>query len=364
MTVLIPGQTLRNGQYTIERELGFGRFSISYLAKQSNGEHWVIKVLDPQVLVGLSYEEKERQEKLFWNEADKLSKCMGIPNIAKVKAPFKEGKVLCLPMEYLAGGNLVQQLAERTEPQLEEDTALEYVRQIGSALAVIHEQGIIHRDICPANIYLRLLSRGKVEAVLTNFELAVDANTELSRTRTRNLSDGFSPIEVYTSGQTIGPYTDIYSLAATLYELLTGKVPCSSENRMLHGEVLEPPMEINPAISERIANAILVGMALPTNKRPQMVQAWLTQLEPEDEVAQISQRKHKFVDWGKWGAIWGFLSLVVAILLGIADKWPSLQPAEQPKPQSTPAEQSIPQSSHNNSEVMTSLPLGELIHVA
>ena len=388
MTVLTPGQTLRNGQFFIEGELDPGRFSFSYLAKRSDGQRWVIKVLNPQVLAGLSDAEKDRQETLFWNEAIKLSKCSGTPHIARVESPFKEGKLLCLPMEYLAGDSL----AKRPEQQLMEETALEYIRQIGSALAVIHAQGLIHRDICPANIYLRLLPKGQVEAVLTNFELAVNANTELSRTRTRELRHGFSPIELCTSGQTIGPYTDVYSLAATLYELLTGEVPCSSENRMLHGQSLKPPKEINPEILDRTAKAILAGMELPTKKRPQTVQKWLARFKLEDKEIQIPQLKFmefktpqpKPIDWGKWGAIWACLGVVVALLFGIADRLPSPKPTSQPTPQSTSTEQPSPQpipqveptpqstpteqpaskASHHNFKLAVPIPLGEVTHVA
>ncbi|MEL6401317.1 MAG: protein kinase, partial [Cyanobacteria bacterium J06626_4] len=228
-------QTFQNGKYIVERSFDSGRFTTSYLAKKSDGERWIVKVLNPQILAGLASEEKDRRESLFWQEAIKLSKCSKNPHIAKVGMPFKEDDFICLPIEYFAGNSL----AERPERCLTEQVALNYIRQIGDALDAVHREGFVHCDVCPENIHLRI-RKGNVEAVLTNFELAIDSNTELSRTRTRERTDGYSPIELYSrfdkTGQRIGAYTDVYSLAATLYQLLTGEAPCSAEKRIAKGK--------------------------------------------------------------------------------------------------------------------------------
>ena len=335
MTVLTPGQTLLNGQYTIERELGHGRLAVTYryLARRADRERWVIKALNPQVLVGLSPSDRSRQESLFWQEAVKLSRCSGTPHIAKVAMPFKEGEVVCLPMEYLDGNSL----AERAEQQLVEQTALDYIRQIGEALTVVHQQGLVHRDICPANIYLRI-RQGRVEAVLTSFELAVENDTELSRTRKREVTDGFSPIELYARGQAIGPYTDVYSLAATLYELLTGEAPCSAEVRQANGQVLLSPQVRNPDISGKTTKMILAGLELKPEKRPQSIQQWLSKLNTESNEAQPPPNP---ADWTKWQAIWTAAAAIVALLIGgitVWLSWPqSNSPPLPPEPPSVPS---------------------------
>ena len=89
----------------------------------------------------------------------------------------------------------------------------------------------------------------QVNAVLAGFGLAVDCDTALTRTRTRELKDGFSPIELYASGRPVGAYTDVYSLAATLYELLTGVVPVSAVERKEGVGALVPPRTINSDIT-------------------------------------------------------------------------------------------------------------------
>jgi eukaryotic-like serine/threonine-protein kinase len=103
---LSVGQSLQNGKYTIDRELGRGRFGITYLAKRANGERWVIKVLNPQVVAGLEAKERDRLESMFWQEAVKLARCSNTPHIVTVEMPFKEGSVICLPMEYVSGSIL------------------------------------------------------------------------------------------------------------------------------------------------------------------------------------------------------------------------------------------------------------------
>ena len=80
---LVPGDTLQGDKYRIEKWLRSGLTTVSYLAKRSNGSRWVIKVLDPQVLVSLSDEERNRAETLFIQEAVKLERCSGTPHIVR-----------------------------------------------------------------------------------------------------------------------------------------------------------------------------------------------------------------------------------------------------------------------------------------
>ena len=146
---LTQGQPLQNGKYTIERELGRGRVGITYLARRIDGMRRVIKILNPDMLATLSVAEQERLEMMFWQEAVKLAKCSGTAHIVQMDTPFKEGMVTCLPMEYMDGNSL----ADRGQQKLPEKIALEYVRQIGEALAIVHQQNLVHCDIRPANIF-------------------------------------------------------------------------------------------------------------------------------------------------------------------------------------------------------------------
>jgi serine/threonine protein kinase len=334
----MAGQTLDKGKYTIERKLGQGRFGITYLTKQSDGTRWVIKILDPIFLSGLAQDERDRQEMLLWNEAVKLGQCEH-PNIVRMASPFKEGSIVCLPMEYLDGSSL----AERSQPILLESKALEYVQQIGAALEVVHSKQLVHRDVRPANIFLRIRD-GQAEAVLTDFGLAVDVDSELSRTRTTEIMDGFSPIELYSRGNPVGAYTDVYSLAATLYELLTGVVPVSAQDRKINGQTLVSPQEKNTEISGKTTKAILAGLALEPEKRPQFIQAWLKLLRIPDPTAETVVKTG--INWTKWQAIWGAVAALMTLIVGIP-AWFALnksEPSAPPSPSATPIQKASPNS--------------------
>ena len=335
---LKPGDTLKRRQYTIERVLPPGRFALNYLTRNAEGQHWVIKVLDPQVLTHLDAVERDRQETLLWQEATKLAQCSDIPHIARVEMPFKEQGLICVPVEYLDGNSL----AERSERTLTEETALTYIGQIGEALAIVHRYGLVHRDIRPANIFLRI-RKGKPEAVLTNFELAVDCDTELTRTRTQELTDGFSPIELYSRklhgrSKVVSPCTDVYSLAATLYELLTGETPVSAGDRGLHGHDLISPQKKNPDISGSTTRAIFAGMELLPEQRPQEIEPWLSKLKLSN--GKSKHRHPNAVNWTKWQTIWGAVAAVIALAVGIP-AWFQFQNSESTSsPSNRPVESS------------------------
>ncbi|HEY9906172.1 MAG TPA: serine/threonine-protein kinase [Thermosynechococcaceae cyanobacterium] len=342
----VPGQTLDKGRYTVERELGRGRFAVTYLVRRSDGERWVIKILNPDVLAALSQEERDRLETMFWQEAVKLAMCGGT-HIVKMKHPFKEGTMTCLPMEYLDGNSL----ADRGQRILSEAKALEYIQQIGEALTIVHSQDLVHRDVRPANIFLRI-REDKAEAVLADFGLALDCDTELTRTRKTELMDGFSPIELYGRGRKVGPYTDVYSLAATLYELLTGKVPVSAGDRRIaldnkppRRDPLESPQVKNSEISGKTTKAILAGMELEAANRPQSVQDWLKMLEQQTLPPPPKPEK----DWVKWQAIGtflgagiAFLGVVATLFVGLPGLLSWLKSESQPTPQTTPTAKTTP----------------------
>jgi eukaryotic-like serine/threonine-protein kinase len=275
--VLQIGQQLQGGVYTIERELGRGRFAITYLTQRSNGEKRVIKVLNPLVLAELEViapSERLRLEKQFETEAYILAKFDGLPYIVQTDQPFRENGVLCLPMEYMDG----RSLADRGQTILTEEEAIRYIRQIGESLAMVHKKKLVHCDIRPANIFLRSRN-GKQEAVLADFGLALEFDAQLTRTRKRERVDGFSAPELYTRDRPMGAYTDVYSLAATLYQLVTGETPISADQRLTNP--VGSPLVKNPKLSEMTHQAILAGLKTVPEERPGSVSAWLKMLPRE-----------------------------------------------------------------------------------
>jgi serine/threonine protein kinase len=272
----VSGKQLQGGKYTIEKELGEGGFGITYRARDNNGYYVVIKTLNDQVQRRPDFAKFQQD---FLNEAIKLAKCSH-PHIVQIHEVINEDSLWCIVMQYIDGENL----ANRVDNQgvLSETEALRYIQQIGEALIVVHNNGLLHRDIKPHNIMLRA---GKSEAVLIDFGIAREFSQNLTQTHTQTLSDGFAPIEQYDKRAKRGAYTDVYALAATLYCLLTSEMPTISPLRAIDTS-LEEPKNINFNISLKVNEAILEGMAVKPEDRPQTIKEWLGLL-PLDNDASV-----------------------------------------------------------------------------
>jgi eukaryotic-like serine/threonine-protein kinase len=313
------GHKLKGDRYTIERILGRGRSAITYLAFDSEGKRLVIKTLSDEKLLELQSQPgaiDRWNEKLF-QEATKLAQCKHPHVVRCLGEPFREldgsQEFVCIPMEYIAGVDL----ASLPQRQLSETEALRYIRQVGNALVCVHSQGLLHRDVKPDNILVR---QRKDEAVLIDFDLARENNTPMSSRG--NISDGFAPPELYLSSLNIDVRSDIYSLAATLYFLLTGVTPPNAEKRQLNPTQYQfiPPKEIASNVSDRINTAILQGMNLEATARPANMKAWLKSLGIYDR-ASIEWWKSK---WAIVAGIIGFLAILAGLLndgLGVIDRF-------------------------------------------
>ena len=332
--VWVAGDRLQGGKYTIERELGGGRFGITYLVRNRNSDRLVVKTLNDDLLRSLTQQERERLETMFGQEALKLERCKH-KHIVQVAEVFKEGEHWCLVMEYVDGDSL----AYLRPPILSEADALRYIEQIGEALIVVHQNGLIHRGVHPGNILLRN-REGQLEGVLIDFGLALDFDHILTTRRTKEVSDGFTPPELYAKGTIARACSDIYSLAATLYKLLTGKTPVNAVKRKVDGEHLVSPKEFTPQISDHVNRAILTGMKLDPKQRPQSMRKWLDSLgltgeTPQPESTVVSNGNS---NWQQkiqlWGLIITALAALGALLSGIADSIPLFKPSLPPSPAS------------------------------
>ena len=184
---------------------------------------------------------------------------------------------------------------------LSETEALNYIRQVGEAVIVVHEKGLLHRDIKPPNIMVR---RDNQDAVLIDFGLARGFIPDRTQQMTFGLTHGFAPPEQYGESGRFAEYTDVYALAATLYYLLTKTPPIPAFRRFLD-HPFKPPFQINPNISDAVNGAIMKGMEMDATKRPQSVEKWLAML-PQATIG----------NWGQRGAV--------------SPTIPSPQPASQP----------------------------------
>jgi eukaryotic-like serine/threonine-protein kinase len=135
-----------------------------------------------------------------------------------------------------------------------------------------------------------MLRSSNSEAVLIDFGIARKFRPNLTQTHTQFLSDGFAPIEQYDQRAKRGAYTDVYALAATLYSMLTGEFPTMSPLRAI-GTQLTAPKQINSNISDRVNQAILQGMEVKPENRPQSVQEWLKLLDFDITISSMPSLK-------------------------------------------------------------------------
>lgn len=266
------GKNLQDGKYTLEQELGRGGFGITYIARHHYlSQEVVIKTLNPSLYDHPEFGVFQRK---FQDEARRLALCVH-PNIVRVSDFFTEASLPYMVMEYVRGRTL-EAVVFPNHP-LPEDTAIAYIRQVGLALTMVHQKGLLHRDITPQNIILR---QGTQEVVLIDFGIAREFTAGVTQIHTSIASDGYAPIEQYLPQEKRTAATDVYGLAATLYALVTAQVPVPSVLR--DRQSMPDPRDLQPQLNRATNQAILQGMAMEMYHRPQSVEAWLSLLsEPE-----------------------------------------------------------------------------------
>ncbi|PSB44388.1 serine/threonine protein kinase [Cyanosarcina cf. burmensis CCALA 770] len=262
---MLAGKTLQRGKYTLEQEIGRGGFGITYKAThQFLGQPVVVKTLNELLRQAPQFAKFQRQ---FQDEARRLAACVH-PNIVRVSDFFIEDGLPFMVMDYIPG----QTLAKVVFPDrpLPETLAIHYIRQIGAALEVVHQKNLLHRDVKPQNIILR---QGTQEVVLIDFGIAREFTPGSTQTHTNMVSEGYAPIEQYLAHAPRTPATDVYALAATLYAILTAKVPVAAS---LRDRIPMPNVrQINPRLSVDVERAIILGMEIEAVNRPATVADWL-----------------------------------------------------------------------------------------
>ena len=281
---LMRNTQLQSGRYIIEKVLGQGGFGITYLAKHVQlDDHVVIKeffmkgfhnrdISTSQITVGSedSVEFVERFRQKFLKEARSIRK-LKHPGIIPVSDVFEENGTAYYVMEYATGGSLADKTKNGALPEAE---AVRYIRQVASALEYVHSKSMMHLDVKPANILLD----EDGNAILIDFGLAKQYDTEGQQTSTTpvGISHGYAPMEQYKRGgvSSFSPATDIYSLGATLYKLVTGATPPDASDVMNEGL---PVLSQN--ISAPVRAAIEKAMQFRLKERPQGVSEFITLLD-------------------------------------------------------------------------------------
>ncbi|BAQ65951.1 bifunctional serine/threonine-protein kinase/formylglycine-generating enzyme family protein [Geminocystis sp. NIES-3709] len=257
------GLKLNNGQYVIESILLRSGTGFYYRAKDtSNSQLVTIKATN---IFWSSHEDKKNFEEKLIKQAQLIANKCSSPNIIKLYPEvFLENNRAYMIMDYLEGMDLATYVDRKGK--LSTDSALKLITKIGSALNILHQNRCIHQDIKPQNI---IIDQNTEEPILTDYGLAVKLFA-LAPRKTQNM-DSFSPPEQSANNNT-KPATDIYSLSAILYVLVTGQLPTPANFRSYRD--LIPPQQYNPELSDRFNQAIIQGMELDIEKRPQNLRDW------------------------------------------------------------------------------------------
>jgi eukaryotic-like serine/threonine-protein kinase len=248
-------------RYELEELVGTGGMSSVYRAHDRLLERDVaLKVLHDQFTVDGDYVER------FRREARSVAQ-LSHPNIVTVIDRGEQDGRQFIVFEYVDGENL-KALVEREGP-LPEREAIELALQIARALGFAHEHGLVHRDVKPQNVLLN----GDGQAKVTDFGIArsLDVHGGLTQTGTvMGTSDYIAPEQA--RGRRADAQSDIYSLGAVLYELLTGEVPFPGANfvavALRHINEPSPSVrERRPDLSPRLDAAITRAMAKEPRER-------------------------------------------------------------------------------------------------
>ena len=245
--------TVLRSRYNIVQAIGQGGMGAVYEAQDVvlAGRTCAIKEvrLDPD----MTLEARRQAQEQFYREASVLAR-LDHPTLPKVSDYFSEADLDYLVMDYVPGRDLkdIMNEARRASKFLDESDVLNWTAQLCDALIYLHSQdpAILHRDIKPSNI--KLTPDGRIK--LVDFGLVkVLADDDSNRTLTVVQGRGtaaFTPLEQY-GGDTGGTdvRSDLYSLGATVYNLLTNQPPLDAKRRFLNPSALQTPRTVNPAIS-------------------------------------------------------------------------------------------------------------------
>jgi serine/threonine protein kinase len=193
-------------------------------------------------------------------------------HIPKVREYYEWRSRLYLVMDFVDGENLEQKLYVQGGRPLAEEQVIAWILPICDALQYLHTRkpSILHRDVKPANIIVTPAGH----PVLVDLGIAKEHLPGAGRTATfvrKAGTEGYAPPEQYTTAGKSGPWSDVYALGATLYHLLTARVPVSAIERVTQDPDLVSPRRYNPAISEQCDMAICRAMAMRPSARFQSI---------------------------------------------------------------------------------------------
>jgi serine/threonine protein kinase/tetratricopeptide (TPR) repeat protein len=334
---------LADGDYEVLEELGRGGMGIVFKARQRSLKRLVaLKVMR----AGLAASSDERAR--FRHEAEAVARLQH-PNIVQIHEVGEQEGCPFICFEFVGGGNLQYCL---TGAPLEHRAAAELVTTLARAVHFAHQHGIVHRDLKPANILLQrkselrsassstrglasdvALSLSDFEPKLTDFGLAKRLDAELGHTHSGVIlgtPSYMAPEQAGGQSKTVGPTADIYSLGATLYELVTGRPPFRAATtldtviQVLHADPI-PPQRLQSTCPRDLETIILKCLQKAPVKRYASADALADDLrrflDGEPITARPASAWERTIKWARRrpavAALAAAVSLALVVLVGV-----------------------------------------------
>ena len=282
----LPHGAILDGQYILGRVLGQGGFGITYVAQEYRSRKLVavkeylpdgmaIRTGTPTVTAysGQRGENFQYGKECFLQEAKTLAEFIGNPNIVRVHSYFEENGTAYFVMDYVEGISFQKYIKDHGGKISWQEAGHILVPVMG-ALGAVHSKGIIHRDVTPDNIFIT--SSGEVK--LLDFGAARYSLGDQSRSLDVVLKHGFAPREQYSRHGRQGPYTDVYSVAASFYYAVTGRRPPDAIDR-IDEDYIFTPSSLGINMPAEVEDALLKGMSVHPSDRFQHMEDFLSVLK-------------------------------------------------------------------------------------
>lgn len=321
----LPLYTILNGKYLVGKVLGYGGFGVTYLGYDLNlkiklaikeyfprQDVWRDTTKSARVSLNSNNNEKDYQEGLsrFLGEAQTLAKFWDVSGIVPVKDYFQENNTAYIVMKFVEGKNLKQYL-DGQGGKMEPARVFAMMEPLMESLSAVHREGLIHGDISPKNIIVG----PNDQLCLIDFG---SADYEKTGPTIYLYTTGYAPLEQYGNPERLGPWSDIYSLCATIYRAITGVVLQDAMDRFVlkseGKDSLKKPSQLGIALSRQQEEALLKGLELDIEKR-------FSSLEELQEALYAPPKKHRDSSYAKAVSVLTIIAVSGLVIFGIGAVW-------------------------------------------
>ena len=273
----LPPFTFLAGRYMLGVVLGEGGFGITYVGLDTwTDERVAIKELflngkqkrnnTRTVLLDESEDGRRYYQECkmkFLQEASVLQRLEDKAGIVSILDQFEENNTAYIVMEFLEGVDLREYLLSKENHRIPHEEAFRMLRPVMKSVIQVHSSGIIHRDISPDNI--RYVSGNRLKIFDFGSAKVIEKRNASELVLVK---EGYAPPEQYASAYKVGPWMDVYAMAATFYRCITGRKPRMSLNRTGALE-WESPSKFGVKIPSSLEKVLRKGMALQVEDRYQ-----------------------------------------------------------------------------------------------